>query len=289
MLSINTVTMARMKRPLFIPLDQMTDSLLDRVFKETTKKPQNKPIQLIRNDQIIIHNKPHVPVKTFAATEPKLRKKRSRNEHIANTSEKPNVMDLYDQNNLESSEGDSSWYEGKVINSDKFLKAEKNDIPRWMKASSLAESRRLTDESVDNTKDSMGIVTVPEIVLQLEKESGFNIVVLDLRLKCHHIDYMVLADGNSNIQVYNLIDSIRMYYFFKNRLAKNRYVSHHGLPEDLEVQGRDAEDWMCIDLGHVIVHCFTPEARNNYGISILTEIDLEGLWEKEGYDLKEFV
>lgn len=48
-------------------------------------------------------------------------------------------------------------------------------------------------------------------------------------------------------------------------------------PEYLSIEGADSEDWMVLDAGSVVVHCFTPEARKGY--------DLQGLW--ENYD--EFV
>jgi ribosomal silencing factor RsfS len=39
-------------------------------------------------------------------------------------------------------------------------------------------------------------------------------------------------------------------------------------PEFLSIEGEDSDDWMCLDCGSCIVHCFTAEGREQY--------DLEG-------------
>jgi ribosomal silencing factor RsfS len=41
-------------------------------------------------------------------------------------------------------------------------------------------------------------------------------------------------------------------------------------PEFLSIEGEDSDDWMLLDTGSVVVHCFTQEGRDEY--------DLEGLW-----------
>lgn len=41
-------------------------------------------------------------------------------------------------------------------------------------------------------------------------------------------------------------------------------------PDSLSIEGEDSEDWMLLDAGTVIVHCFTPEGRETY--------ELEKLW-----------
>lgn len=45
------------------------------------------------------------------------------------------------------------------------------------------------------------------------------------------------------------------------------------MPPNLAIEGRDNEDWLVLDLGRIMVHCFTAEARK--------EIDLDSLWTEE--------
>lgn len=53
---------------------------------------------------------------------------------------------------------------------------------------------------------------------------------------------------------------------------KHRYIKQSNLPDNLMVQGNTKmdNDWLCVDLGSIIVHCFTKESRVKY--------DLDGLW-----------
>lgn len=45
------------------------------------------------------------------------------------------------------------------------------------------------------------------------------------------------------------------------------------MPATLAIEGKDHEDWLVLDLGRYMVHCFTPEARK--------EMDLDGMWSEE--------
>ncbi len=42
------------------------------------------------------------------------------------------------------------------------------------------------------------------------------------------------------------------------------------MPENLSIEGQESDDWMVLDMGTVILHCFTDEARQKY--------DLASLW-----------
>ncbi|KAI8904008.1 Oligomerization domain-containing protein, partial [Gorgonomyces haynaldii] len=102
-----------------------------------------------------------------------------------------------------------------------------------------------------------------ELVDILAREAAQNISVIDVRAKCDHVDYMIICEGRSTKQVYSIADAVK-------RWAKHSYTPTHNMPHNLQVQGSESEDWMVVDLGDVIVHAFTPEARLHY--------DLDGLW-----------
>lgn len=45
------------------------------------------------------------------------------------------------------------------------------------------------------------------------------------------------------------------------------------MPPSLAIDGSESEDWMVLDLGRYMVHCFTKKGRE--------EVDLDALWEED--------
>lgn len=43
-----------------------------------------------------------------------------------------------------------------------------------------------------------------------------------------------------------------------------------------KLEGKDAEDWKCIDFGHIVLHLMLPETREVY--------ELEKLWSLGSFD-----
>lgn len=84
-----------------------------------------------------------------------------------------------------------------------------------------------------------------------------NITVLDVADMTEIMDYIVIADATSKRHVKALADNV-------NTEAKKAGFSPLGREGD-----RDS-DWTLVDIGSVIVHVMTPQARKFY--------DLEGLW-----------
>ena len=148
---------------------------------------------------------------------------------------------------------DQDWYTGKSENL-------MEDIdPRWVRGLRRVQERELLIED-----KSTGPITVADVLKELHSHAGANVLVIDASLKCDHVESVVIVEGNSAAQVYSLADSIR-------RLAKNRYVREHYLPDHPVIQGKDTLDWMVIDLGSIVVHAMTPESRKLY--------NLEGVWD----------
>ena len=100
----------------------------------------------------------------------------------------------------------------------------------------------------------MNILNVNDIKEQLESHKAQSIVVLHVSKKTIICDYMVLAT----------VDSHRQMKFIANSL-----LSDFGGKRQYTDNSAD-EDWMLIDLGDIMVHIMTPEAR--------VDIDLESLW-----------
>ncbi len=80
-------------------------------------------------------------------------------------------------------------------------------------------------------------------------------------------DYMVLATGNNSTHVKALADELEF------QLKEMGVTVHH-------IEGHRSESWICMDYTDVIVHVFSDEAREYYGLDRLWQdgesVDLSG-------------
>lgn len=92
----------------------------------------------------------------------------------------------------------------------------------------------------------------------IEKKAE-GVVLLDIRGRANFADYFVLATGIFIIQVRSIADGI-----------VEAVEGNFGAP--IRTEGYPEGSWVLVDYGPVIVHVFTPPAREFY--------NLERLWEK---------
>jgi ribosome-associated protein len=85
-----------------------------------------------------------------------------------------------------------------------------------------------------------------------------DIVILDMRDVVSYTDYFVICSGRNPRQTQTIAEEIR------ERLKREDRVLPSG------IDGQSTGDWILIDFLDVVVHVFTPEARNFYR--------LESLW-----------
>lgn len=85
-----------------------------------------------------------------------------------------------------------------------------------------------------------------------------DIAAIDLTEYSDVCDYFVIATGINNRQVDTIVDEIEEQV--------GTACSEH----PFSIEGRDQRAWILMDYGSVIVHVFTPEARDYYR--------LENLW-----------
>lgn len=95
------------------------------------------------------------------------------------------------------------------------------------------------------------------VINALEDMKAKDITVIDVQGRTSVTDYMILATGTSKKHAQAVCDNA-------SAEAKAK-----GL-KPLGAEGRDSSDWMLLDLGDVIVHVMTEQARHFY--------DLERLW-----------
>lgn len=100
---------------------------------------------------------------------------------------------------------------------------------------------------------------------ELNERKALDLTVLDVRDKTSFTDYMIVVTGTSNRHLKALCDYVEVK------------VKENGVMP-LGVEGDMTSDWILLDLGDVIVHAMTAQAREYY--------TLEKLWtvgaEKEG-------
>jgi len=96
---------------------------------------------------------------------------------------------------------------------------------------------------------------------ELDERKALNVVTLDVRGKTSITDFMVVATGTSTRHAKALCDYV---------VEK---VKQSGLVP-LGIEGQLGSDWVLVDLGDVVLHVMTGQAREFY--------QLEKLWAVSG-------
>jgi ribosome-associated protein len=92
---------------------------------------------------------------------------------------------------------------------------------------------------------------------ELNERKALDLTVLDVRDKTSFTDYMIVVTGTSNRHLKALCDYVEIK------------VKENGVTP-LGVEGDMTSDWVLLDLGDVIIHAMTAQAREYY--------TLEKLW-----------
>lgn len=95
---------------------------------------------------------------------------------------------------------------------------------------------------------------------ELEERKGQQITTLDVRGKTSFTDYMVIVTGTSDRHLQSLCEYVS---------AK---VKESGA-DILGIEGGPGSDWVLLDLGDVIVHAMTAQARDFYQLEKLWSVD----------------
>jgi len=95
------------------------------------------------------------------------------------------------------------------------------------------------------------------IALEAADKKAVDLLELDLRGVLGYTDYFIICSGNSERQTRAIHDGIHLG-------LKNE---HNLLPR--RVEGAAEARWILMDYLDVIVHIFTPEAREYYRLELL--------------------
>jgi ribosome-associated protein len=103
-------------------------------------------------------------------------------------------------------------------------------------------------------------LTAKEMALALataiNDKKGEEVRVLDLHGVCSFADYFVLATGGSDRHVRALADAALD-------------AATQGGVKALGVEGKSVGRWVLVDLGEVVVHVFSQDAREYFGLERL--------------------
>jgi len=94
-----------------------------------------------------------------------------------------------------------------------------------------------------------------------------DVLVLDMRGQTPLYDFFVLATGASRRQIHTLAEEVD--------------ASLRGIGEErLSIEGYEASKWVVQDYGDVVVHVFSPEAREYYRLEELWDDAPRVDWER---------
>lgn len=97
------------------------------------------------------------------------------------------------------------------------------------------------------------------ITASLEQDGAEDILAIPLAGRSPVADFMVIASGRSTRHVAALSENL------VERLKHEAGVTSR-------VEGKEAADWVLIDIGDVIVHIFRPEVREFYQLEKMWQI-----------------
>ncbi|XP_053435683.1 mitochondrial assembly of ribosomal large subunit protein 1-like [Nycticebus coucang] len=104
------------------------------------------------------------------------------------------------------------------------------------------------------------------LVSLLRQENARDICVIKVPQEMKYTDYFVISSGTSTGHLHAMA-----YYIVKMyKYLKCKSESH------IKIEGKDTDDWLCVDFGSMVLHLMLPETREIY--------ELEKLWTLRSYD-----
>uniref|UniRef100_A0A8C4FC25 Mitochondrial assembly of ribosomal large subunit protein 1 n=1 Tax=Dicentrarchus labrax TaxID=13489 RepID=A0A8C4FC25_DICLA len=118
----------------------------------------------------------------------------------------------------------------------------------------------------DSSQRSSVKFSLDVLVSLLRQENAVDICVIKVPEQIKYAEYFIVVSGVSPRHLRAMaLYAIKVYKFLKKTGEQN-----------VKIEGKDAEDWMCIDFGNMVVHFMLPETRDVY--------ELEKLWTLRNFD-----
>ncbi|NXQ91328.1 MASU1 protein, partial [Nyctibius grandis] len=104
------------------------------------------------------------------------------------------------------------------------------------------------------------------VVALLRQENAKDICVIQLPPGIKYCNYFIIVSGSSTRHLHAMA-----HYMLK-------MYKHHKEESDphTQIEGKETDDWLCIDFGSIVMHFMLPETRETY--------ELEKLWTLGSYD-----
>ncbi|CAN8184860.1 unnamed protein product [Coccothraustes coccothraustes] len=103
-------------------------------------------------------------------------------------------------------------------------------------------------------------------VALLRQENAKDICVIQLSPELKYCDYFIIVSGFSTRHLHAMANYMLKMY---------KHLKEEGGPHT-QIEGKETDDWLCIDFGNIVVHFMLPETREVY--------ELEKLWTLGPYD-----
>ncbi|XP_004377569.1 mitochondrial assembly of ribosomal large subunit protein 1 isoform X1 [Trichechus manatus latirostris] len=131
------------------------------------------------------------------------------------------------------------------------------------RAEGVADEGRRESSAADHTSLKFDIDT---LVSLLRQENARDICVIKVPPEVKYTDYFVIGSGTSTRHLHAMA-----YYIVK----MYKYLKCKSDPH-VKIEGKDTDDWLCVDFGNMVIHLMLPETRETY--------ELEKLWTLRSYD-----
>nr|XP_056713059.1 mitochondrial assembly of ribosomal large subunit protein 1 [Euleptes europaea] len=122
------------------------------------------------------------------------------------------------------------------------------------------------DTGRDPSDHAISTFSIDHMVSLLRQENAKDICVVQLPPEMKYSDYFIIASGSSARHLHAMAQ-----YFIK----VYKHLKTDSEPHVL-IEGRETDNWLCIDFGNIVVHFMLPETREIY--------ELEKLWTLRSYD-----
>ncbi|NWS96767.1 MASU1 protein, partial [Mionectes macconnelli] len=104
------------------------------------------------------------------------------------------------------------------------------------------------------------------VVALLRQENAKDICVIQPPPEIKYCDYFIIVSGSSTRHLHAMAHyMLKMYKHLKEESDPHT-----------QIEGKETDDWLCIDFGNIVVHFMLPETREVY--------ELEKLWTLGSYD-----
>ncbi|KAG7474145.1 hypothetical protein JOB18_002650 [Solea senegalensis] len=128
------------------------------------------------------------------------------------------------------------------------------------------ESPETDSHSTSHCQKPSNSFTLDVLVSLLRQENAVDMCVIKVPDQIKYAEYFIVVSGVSPRHLRAMaLYAIKVYKFLKKDGDPN-----------VRIEGKEADDWMCIDFGKIVVHFMLPETRDEY--------ELEKLWTLRNYD-----